>query len=99
MITGELERHIEGRLLMYYVNMVRIIDPANVFPIMHFEQEGFRKYNGMTFWIEAKDTIFGVRSTANGRRTVILGICPYVIVREGTRQDLVTRILGWLAEQ
>ncbi len=98
-ITGDLERHIEGRLLMYYVNMVRIIDPANVFPIMHFEQEGFRKYNGMTFWIEAKDTIFGVRSTANGRRTVILGICPYVIVREGTRQDLVTRILGWLADQ
>jgi hypothetical protein len=41
-ITGDLERHIEGRLLMYYVNMVRIIDPANVFPIMHFEQEGFR---------------------------------------------------------
>ncbi len=97
-ITGVLNKHIEGRLIMYYINMVHIISPTNVFPIMHFETDGFRRYNGSSYYIGADETIFGVRSTRDNRRTVLLGICPYIIVGESDRQTLVYNILDWLDE-
>ncbi len=97
-ITGVLNKHMEGRLIMYYINMVRITSSADVFPIMRFEDDGFRRYNGSTHYIPASDTIFGVRSTKNNRRSVLLGICPYIITGESNRQILVRNILDWLDE-
>jgi len=95
-ITGDLEGNIEGRLMRYYVNMVRIIDTENVFPIMHFQNNGTRKHNGITYSVAADDAIFGVRSTKNNTRTVLLGISPYIIVDENIRQTLVRNIVDWL---
>lgn len=98
-ITGDLGGGIEGRLMNYYINMVRIVDPAHVFPIMHFQGPGIRRLpNGATHFVSADDAIFGVRSTRNGVRTVLLGMCPYVFADEAIRHELVGSILDWLGE-
>ena len=95
-ITGNLGENIEGRLIQYYVNMVRITDTENVFPIMHFQNDGFRKYNNVMYSVTAGDAIFGIRSTKNNVRTVLLGISPYIIADEDVRHTLVNNILDWL---
>ncbi len=98
-ITGDLGENIEGRLIQYYVNMVRITDTDNVFPIMHFRDDGIRQYNNNMYSVSADDAIFGVRSTKNNARTVILGISPYIITNENVRRTLVNNILDWLVGQ
>ena len=98
-ITGDLGDAIEGRLIQYYLNMVSISDTANVFPIMHYQNDGFRRHYGSDYYIPAEETVIGVRSTRNGARTVLLGICPYVIVSEETRHALVGSVLDWLDGQ
>ena len=95
-ITGNLGENIEGRLIQYYVNMVRITDTENVFPIMHFQNNGTRKYNNVMYSVTADDAIFGIRSTKNNGRTVLLGISPYIIADENVRHTLVNNILDWL---
>jgi len=95
-ITGNLGGNIEGRLIMYYINMVRIIDTDNVLPIMHFQNNGSRRHNNATHAVTAAEAIFGVRSTKNNSKTVLLGMCPYTIVDENVRQTLIGNILGWL---
>ena len=95
-ITGNLGGNIEGHLIQYYVNMVRIVDTENVFPIMHFQNNGFRRYNNISHFITADDAIFGIRTTMNNARTVLLGISPYIITDENVRQTLIKNILDWL---
>ncbi|HUU20042.1 MAG TPA: hypothetical protein VMW72_23020 [Sedimentisphaerales bacterium] len=95
-ITGDLGENIEGRLIQYYVNLVRITDTENVFPIMHFRDDGFRQYNNVTNFVSADNAIFGVRSTKNNTRTVLLGISPYIITDVNVRRTLVNNILDWL---
>jgi len=95
-ITGNLGENIEGRLILYYINMVRIADSQNVFPIMHFQNNGNRQYNNFVYYVTADDAIFGIRSTRNNTRTVLLGISPYIIADENVRQTLVNNILDWL---
>ena len=95
-ITGDLGENIEGRLIQYYVNMVRITDTENVFPIMHFQNSGTRKHNNVIYSVTADDAIFGIRSTKNNARTVFLGISPYIIADENVRRTLVNNILDWL---
>ncbi|MGB2862021.1 MAG: Omp28-related outer membrane protein [Sedimentisphaerales bacterium] len=96
-ITGNLGGNIEGCLMMYYVNMVRINDADNVSPIMHFQNNGFRRFNNNSIFITANDTVFGVRITKDSARTVLLGISPYIIADENIRQTLISNILDWLA--
>ena len=95
-ITGNLGENFEGRLIQYYVNMVSITDARNVFPIMHFRDNGNRQYYGLMYPVMADDAIFGIRSTKNNTRTVILGISPYIITDENVRQTLVNNTLDWL---
>jgi hypothetical protein len=95
-ITGDLGGNIEGYLMMYYVNMVRIVDTDNVSPIMHFQNNEFRRFDGRDIFITANDTIFGVRITKDNARTVLLGISPYIIADENVRQTLISNILDWL---
>jgi hypothetical protein len=95
-ITGNLGENIEGHLIGYYINMVRIIDTENVFPIMHFQNDGRRKHRSVTYSVTADDAIFGIRSTRNNTRTVLLGISPYIIADENIRRTLVNSILDWL---
>ncbi|MHC4728051.1 MAG: hypothetical protein ACYS17_12580, partial [Planctomycetota bacterium] len=95
-ITGDLGENIEGRLINYYINMVRIIDARNVFPIMHFRDNGNRQYNNFVYFVTADDAIFGIRSTKNNTRTVLLGITPYIITDGNIRQTLINNILDWL---
>jgi len=95
-ITGNLIENIEGRLIQYYVNMVRITDARNVFPIMHFRDNGNRQYGNRVYSVTADDAIFGIRSTKNNTRTVLLGISPYIITDGNDRQTLVNNILAWL---
>lgn len=97
-ITGNVGSNIEGQLMYYYVNMVSISDPQNVFPIMHFRSDGWRQRGDLVDYVFAGDAIFGVRSTRNNNRTVLLGISPYIITRERTRQTLVSNILDWLGQ-
>ena len=96
-ITGGLGGNIEGQLIQYYINMVRITDLENVFPIMHFQNSGSRRHNNANHAVTAHEAIFGVRSTRNDCKTVLLGMCPYTIVDENVRQTLVSNILSWLA--
>jgi len=98
-ITGNLGENIEGHLIQYYVNMVRITDTENVFPIMHFQDNGFRKHNDVMYLVPADDAIFGIRSTKNNARTVLLGISPYIITDVNVRRTLVNNILDWLVGQ
>jgi len=95
-ITGSLGGNIEGRLIMYYINMVGITDTYNVFPIMHFQNSGSRRHNNASYFVTAQEAIFGVRSIRNNCKTVLLGMCPYTIVDENVRQTLVGNILAWL---
>jgi hypothetical protein len=95
-ITGDLGENIEGCLIQYYINMVRITDARNVFPIMHFQDNGNRQYNNQVYFITAVDTVFGIRSTMNNARTVLFGITPYVITDENIRQTLINNVLDWL---
>ena len=95
-ITGNLGRNIEGRLIQYYVNLVRITDTDDVFPIMHFRDNGYRAYNNFRYSVAADDAIFGTRSTRNNARTVLLGISPYIITDENVRRMLIKNILDWL---
>jgi hypothetical protein len=95
-ITGNLGENIEGRLIQYYVNMVRITDNRNVFPIMHFRDNGNRQYYGLMYSVMADDAIFGIKSTKNNTRTVLFGISPYIITDENVRETLVNNILDWL---
>jgi len=97
-ITGGLGENIEGRLFQYYIDMVRIADTENVFPIMHFQNDGIRQKGNNTYSIMAEDAIFGVRSTKNNSRTVLLGISPYALINERTRRSLIANILDWLVE-
>ena len=96
-ITGTLGSNIEGRLMYYYLDMLKIPDAAQVFPILHFQYDGLRRSGGFTYTILAKDAIVGVRSTRNNARTVLLTLSPYVIWQERNRQALVKSILDWLA--
>ena len=96
-ITGNLGGNIEGHLIQYYINMVEITDTDNVFPIMHFQNNGFRAYNNIQIFITAEDAIFGVRSIRNNTRTVLLGMSPYILADENDRQTLIKNILDWLA--
>ena len=95
-ITGNLSENIEGRLIQYYVNMVGITDARNVFPIMHFRDNGNRQFGNRVYSVTADDAIFGIRSTKNNTRTVLFGISPYIITDENVRQTLVNNILDWL---
>ncbi|MHC4509003.1 MAG: Omp28-related outer membrane protein [Planctomycetota bacterium] len=95
-ITGRLGENIRGRLMQYYVNMVRITDTANVFPIMHFQNNGHRQYGNSVFSVRAEDAIFGVRTAKNNTRTVLLGISPYVVSSTDIRRTLIHNILDWL---
>ena len=95
-ITGSLGGNIEGRLIMYYINMVGITDTYNVFPIMHFQNGGSRRHNNVSYFVTAQEAVFGVRSIRNNCKTVLLGMCPYTIVDENVRQTLVGNILAWL---
>jgi len=95
-ITGSLGDNIRGRLIQYYINMVRITDTLNVFPIMHFQNNGIRQYGNFLFSVKAEDAIFGIRSNRNNTRTVLLGISPYVITDTGTRRTLINNIIDWL---
>ncbi len=98
-ITGNLGTNIEGRLIYYYVNMVRINDTESVFPIMHFQNDGRRTMgSNTTYNISAADAIFAVRSTKDDTKTVLLGISPYVIANQQTRRTLVSNIISWLAQ-
>ena len=98
MITGSLGGSIEGHLINYYINLVKIADNANVFPIMHFQNSGLRRMGDTLYLVSAADTIFGIRSTRNNSRTVVLGISPYVIAQQTIRQTLVKNALDWLAQ-
>ena len=98
-ITGNLGENIQGRLIQYYVNMVGITDTDNVFPIMHFRDDGIRQYNSNMYSVSADDAIFGIRTTKNNARTVILGISPYIITDVNVRRTLVNNILDWLVGQ
>jgi len=95
-ITGNLGGNIEGHLMVYYVNMIKIIDADNVSPIMHFQNNGYRRFNNNSIFITANDTIFGVRIKRNNARTVLLGISPYIITDENIRRTLIKNILDWL---
>ena len=95
-ITGNLGGNIEGHLIQYYVNLVRITDTDNVLPIMHFRDNGYRAYNNFRYSVSANDAIFGIRSTRNDARTVLLGISPYIITDENVRRMLIKNILDWL---
>jgi hypothetical protein len=97
-ITGSLGGSIEGHLINYYINLVKITDSAHVFPIMHFQNSGLRRMGNSLYLVSAADTIFGIRSTRNNTRTVLLGISPYVIAQETIRQTLVKNTLDWLAQ-
>lgn len=97
-ITGGLGEDIEGHLLLYYIDMVRITDTGNVLPIMHFQNDGTREHNNNRYPIGADDAIFGVRITKNNYRTVLLSISPYLIVGERGRRVLVESIIDWLVE-
>jgi hypothetical protein len=95
-ITGGLGENIEGHLIQYYVNLVRITDTENVLPIMHFQNDGYRRYNNWSYLIAAEDAIFGVRSTKNNNRTVLLGMSAYTITDENIRRTLIKNVLDWL---
>ena len=95
-ITGNLGGNIEGHLMMYYINMVGIIDVDNVLPIMHFQNNGFRRFNGRDIFVTADEAILGIRATRNNSRTVLLGISPYIIADENIRRTLIGNILSWL---
>ena len=95
-ITGNLGGNIRGGLIQYYVNLVRITDKTNVSPIMHFKNDGLMQYNNYLYLVKAADAIFGVRSTKDNKRTVLLGISPYVISDLSTRRTLIRNILDWL---
>ena len=95
-ITGNLGGNIEGHLMMYYINMVGIIDADNVLPIMHFQNNGFRRFNGRDVFVTADEAILGIRATRNNSRTVLLGISPYIIADENIRRTLIGNILDWL---
>jgi hypothetical protein len=95
-ITGNLGGNIEGHLIQYYVNLVRITDNENVLPIMHFQNNGYRRYNGNSYFVIADEAIFGVRITRNNARTVLLGMSPYTIADENVRRTLIKNILDWL---
>jgi hypothetical protein len=97
-ITGALGGNIQGRVIGYLIDMVKISDPLKVFPILHFQNNGLRTTGNSLYPISAKDAIVGVRSTRNSNRTVLLGMSPYVIVQETIRQQLVRNVLAWLAE-
>jgi hypothetical protein len=98
-ITGNLGTNITGNLIAYLLNMVKITDTANVFPILRFQNDGLRTTGGnLAYWTLAQDTIIGVRTTRNNTRTVLLGITPYVIAQDSIRKVLVSNILGWLAQ-
>ncbi len=98
-ITGDLGENIEGHLIQYYINMVRITDTENVFPIMHFQDDGTRKHNDVMYFVTADDAIFGIRPTKNNTRTVLLGMSPYTIADGNVRRTLVNNILDWLVGQ
>ena len=95
-ITGNLGGNIEGHLMMYYINMVGIIDADNVLPIMHFQNNGFRRFNGRDVFVTADEAILGIRATRNNSRTVLIGISPYIIANENIRRTLIGNILDWL---
>ena len=95
-ITGNLGGNIEGHLIQYYINLVRITDTDNVLPIMHFRDNGYRAYNNFRYPVSANDAIFGIRTTRNNARTVLLGMSPYTITDENVRQTLIKNILDWL---
>jgi hypothetical protein len=95
-ITGGLGGNIEGCLIQYYVNLVRIIDTENVLPIMHFQNNGYRRFNNVSYFVAAEDAIFGVRSIKNNNRTVLLGMSPYIITDENIRRTLIKNVLDWL---
>ena len=97
-ITGNLGSHLEGHLIAYRINMVRIADARHVFPIMRFQNDGFKSTGSSQSFIAADDTIVGVRSTRNDTRTVLLGISPYVLAQQNKRRILVSRILDWLSQ-
>jgi hypothetical protein len=96
-ITGDLGVNIEGHLIQYYINLVRITDTENVLPIMHFQNDGYRRYNNVSYFVAADEAVFGVRSTKNGNRTVLLGMSPYIITDENIRRTLIKNVLDWLA--
>ena len=95
-ITGGLGGNIEGRLIQYYVNLIRITDTENVLPIMHFQNDGYRRFNNVSYFVAAEDAIFGVRSIKNNNRTVLLGMSPYIITDENIRRTLIKNVLDWL---
>ncbi len=97
-ITGSIESPFAGYLIYYLINMVTITDPLQVFPILHFQADGSAKTGTATNWVAAQNTIFGVRSTRNNTKTVLLGITPYVVADQGTRRTLVRNILDWLTQ-
>lgn len=95
-ITGNLGENIRGYLIQYLIDLVGITDTAHVFPIMHFQNSGYRQYGNSLYYIGGEDAIFGVRIEKNSSRTVLLGMSPYVISDTSIRRTLIHNILDWL---
>ena len=95
-ITGTWGSNIEGRLMYYYLRLLKILDSTQVFPILHYQNDGLRRSGNSLYPISAQDAIVGVRSTKNNVRTVFLTLSPYIIWKEQNRQTLVKNIIAWL---
>jgi thiol-disulfide isomerase/thioredoxin len=99
-ITQDFGTKTEGNLIKYLINLMKITDVENVKPILHFTNDG-KKVQTIgstrdTSDIKGKDAIFAVRVRHENTRSVLMGLCPYVIVNANIRQNLITKIMQWL---
>lgn len=101
-ITGNLGLMIEGNLISYLLNLVKIVDHNTTSPILHFANDGrMCKWNAQTsktdtFDITGPEAIFGVKVDKGVTKHVLLGLSPYVIRDITLREKLIKASLDWM---
>lgn len=86
----------------YPMQVAEITNSDIAEPFLAFEQEQTVWYVQNNQWnnkqVDGEDCILGARITKGGRKTVLFGIDPFIIVDEQTREDLLTNAMDWLLE-
>jgi hypothetical protein len=99
-ISYEFGERTEGNLIKYLITMLKLTDHEKTRPFLHMAEMGeVLRPNGNgydTLYLKPTESIFAVRTIHENTRSVLMALCPFVIVNQNVRQTLIERALQWL---
>ncbi len=97
-ISQDFGQKTEGNLIKYLITLLKITDNEKAKPFLHLTDRGTKIIPSEqdTVEIDGKDAYFAVRCYHENTRSVLMALCPNVIVNDQARAGLIDKIMQWL---